>query len=71
MEEDGTPLSGVVFNGYKEKRRLIGQNYSYGQYKTSKYGGAYRYGYGAYGAYGEDEDSDEKPKKNRRKKRKS
>ncbi len=55
LDEDGTTVSGVVFNGFTEKRRLIGENNSYGYYKTSKYGRAYRYGYGAYGAYGSDE----------------
>ena len=55
LEEDGTSISGVVFNGFKEKRRLIGENNTYGYYKTSKYGKSYRYGYGAYGAYGSDE----------------
>ncbi|WP_193212240.1 polysaccharide biosynthesis tyrosine autokinase [Luteolibacter marinus] len=68
LDEDGTKLSGIVFNGFKEKRRLMGENYSYGYYKTSRYGRAYRYGYGAYGAYGED-DQDDKPRKNKRKKR--
>ena len=69
LEEDGTALSGIVFNGFKEKRRLIGENYSYGYYKTSRYGRAYRYGYGAYGAYGDDDQDDGKKKTNRRKKR--
>ncbi len=55
LDEDGTQISGVVFNGFKEKRRLIGENNSYGYYKTSKYGRSYRYGYGSYGAYGSDE----------------
>ncbi len=55
LDEDGTHLSGIVFNGFREKRRLMGENYSYGYYKTSRYGRAYRYGYGAYGAYGSDE----------------
>lgn len=57
IEEDGTPLSGIIFNGFLEKRRLMGENYSYGYYKTSRYGRAYRYGYGAYGAYGSEKDS--------------
>lgn len=57
LAEDGTSLSGVVFNGFREKRRLIGQNYSYGHYKTSRYGKAYRYGYGSYGAYGNEDDT--------------
>ncbi|MEO5715527.1 MAG: polysaccharide biosynthesis tyrosine autokinase [Luteolibacter sp.] len=56
LENDQTLPSGVVFNGFSEKRRLIGQNYSYGNYQTNKYGKAYRYGYGSYGAsYGSDE----------------
>jgi capsular exopolysaccharide synthesis family protein len=58
LEEDGTSLSGIVFNGFKEKRRLMGENYSYGYYKTSRYGKAYRYGYNAYGAYGSENDND-------------
>lgn len=56
LEEDNSKISGVVFNGFREKRSLIGENYSYGYYKTSKYGRAYRYGYGAYGSYGSDDD---------------
>ncbi len=56
LENDSTLPSGVVFNGFSEKRRLIGQNYSYGNYQTNKYGKAYRYGYGSYGAsYGSDD----------------
>ncbi len=57
LREDGTPLSGIVFNGFQEKSRLIGENNTYGYYKTSRYGRSYRYGYGAYGAYGSDSDS--------------
>ena len=57
LEEDGTPLSGIIFNGFLEKRRLMGENYSYGYYKTSRYGRAYRYGYGSYGAYGNEGDT--------------
>jgi succinoglycan biosynthesis transport protein ExoP len=56
LDEDGTYVSGIVFNGFVEKRRLMGENYSYGYYKTSRYGKAYRYGYGSYGAYGSDND---------------
>ena len=52
LEDDGTTVSGIVFNGFKERRRLMGENYSYGYYKTSRYGRAYRYGYVSYGAYG-------------------
>ena len=58
LEEDGTQLSGIVFNGFTEKRRLMGENYSYGYYKTSRYGRAYRYGYNAYGTYGSDHEKD-------------
>lgn len=51
LNEDGTKLSGIVFNGFKERRRLMGENYSYGYYRTSRYGKAYRYGYNSYGSY--------------------
>ncbi len=56
LENDETLPSGVVLNGFSEKRRLIGQNYSYGNYQTNRYGKAYRYGYGSYGSYGSNED---------------
>ncbi|MCW1887310.1 polysaccharide biosynthesis tyrosine autokinase [Luteolibacter flavescens] len=70
LREDGTTLSGIVFNGFKEKRRLIGENYSYGYYRTSRYGRAYRYGYGSYGSYGaDDEDEKDLPKRGNRRKR--
>jgi capsular exopolysaccharide synthesis family protein len=73
VDEDGTQLSGLVFNGFKEKRRLMGQNYSYGYYKTSRYGRAYQYGYGSYGSYGaygaDDEDDDDLPKKRKNRRR--
>ena len=63
LAEDGTHISGLIFNGFVERRRLMGENYSYGYYKTSRYGRAYRYGYGgAYGAYGSD------PEKKKRRK---
>jgi capsular exopolysaccharide synthesis family protein len=58
-----TQVSGIVFNGFKESRRMIGQNYSYGSYRMSRYGKPYQYGYGgygSYGAYGEDESDEEK-----------
>ena len=45
LEEDGIPLSGIIFNGYKERRYLMSENYSYGYYKTS----SYRYSYESYG----------------------
>jgi len=61
LAEDGTHISGIIFNGFVEKRSLMGENYSYGYYKTSRYGRAYRYGYdAAYGAYGSD--SEKKPR---------
>jgi len=50
MDEDGTSLSGVVFNAFKERRLLIGENYSYAYYQISRYGRSYRYGYGSYGS---------------------
>jgi succinoglycan biosynthesis transport protein ExoP len=56
LESNDCLPAGVVFNGFAEKRRLIGQNYSYGNYQTNRYGKAYRYGYGSYGVYGSDED---------------
>jgi len=55
LQHDGQSPAGIVFNGFTEKRRLIGQNYSYGNYQTNKYGRAYRYGYGSYGAYGSED----------------
>lgn len=72
VEEDRTPLSGVIFNGFREKKTLVGQNYSYGYYRTSRYGRSYGYGYGgygAYGAYGADDDDDSGKRKRRRNKR--
>ncbi len=69
LEDGETSPSGLVFNGFAEKRRLIGQNYSYGYYRTNRYGRAYRYGYGAYGAYGEDEWDDDTPKKKKKRKK--
>jgi capsular exopolysaccharide synthesis family protein len=54
LDHDENLPNGVVFNGFTEKRRLIGQNYSYGNYQSNKYGKAYRYGYGSYGSYGSD-----------------
>ncbi|MBB5350823.1 capsular exopolysaccharide synthesis family protein [Haloferula luteola] len=72
LEEGGTPPSGAIFNGFSEKRRLIGENYSYGYYKYGKYGstGSYGYGsYGGYGAYGSDDDDTPRKKNRKRKKR--
>ncbi len=54
LERDQNLPNGIVFNGFSEKRRLIGQNYSYGNYQTNRFGKAYRYGYGSYGSYGAD-----------------
>lgn len=68
----GSTPSGLVFNGFKESRRLIGENYSYGSYRLSRYGRPYQYGYGTYGAYGSDDsdsDSDEEILNRRRKKK--
>jgi succinoglycan biosynthesis transport protein ExoP len=45
-----TPVAGIVFNGYKERRRLIDTNYSYGYYSYGGRGAA-----GSYGAYGSEE----------------
>jgi capsular exopolysaccharide synthesis family protein len=39
---DGIHLSGIVFNGYKERRYLMDRNYSYGYYKPYHYGRAYQ-----------------------------
>ena len=60
LEEDGVKLAGVVMNGYLESRRLLGYNYSYGAYRTGRYGyRQYGYGgYGSYGAYGSDDEED-------------
>ncbi len=64
----GTQPCGIVLNGFKESRRMIGQNYSYGNYRISRYGKPYQYGYGSYGAYGTDkDDSEEKILKRKRK----
>lgn len=45
-----TPLAGVVFNGFRERKRLVGLNYSYGNYKYGSSGNAYGYGNEAYGS---------------------
>jgi capsular exopolysaccharide synthesis family protein len=69
-----TPPAGIIFNGYREVRRMVGQNYSYGAYRMSRYGKTYQYGYGsygAYGAYGADAEDDDKKHAARRKKRRS
>lgn len=51
LEASGVTPEGIVFNGYVEKRMLVGENYSYGYYKYGKYS------YGGYGkVYGQDED---------------
>jgi polysaccharide biosynthesis transport protein len=56
LQADNNLPVGIIFNGFEEKKRLIGQNYSYGNYQTNRYGRAYRYGYGAYGAYGSEDE---------------
>lgn len=66
LESAGTPPSGLIFNGYTESRRRIGYNYTYGSYRTSRFGKAVQYGYGSYGSYGSyghdhDDDHDDEP----------
>jgi polysaccharide biosynthesis transport protein len=56
LKNDNIMPDGIIFNSFSEKRRLMGLNYSYGNYQTNKYGKAYRYGYGSYGVYGNDSD---------------
>lgn len=59
LESANTFPSGLILNGFQEKRRFIGENYTYGYYG----GGRYGYGsYGAYGVYGNDDDEDETPR---------
>ena len=60
LEEDGSRVVGIILNGYRESRRLLGYNYSYGSYRYGKYGySQYGYGgYGSYGSYGSDDDED-------------
>lgn len=53
LDEAGTPPSGLVFNGFVERKRLIGYNYTYGYYKYGRYGQAYKYGHDHYGGYGD------------------
>lgn len=59
MDDDGTTPSGIVINGFEEKKGLF--NYKYG-YGYSGYGGYGQYGkgygYGSYGAYGSDTEDD-------------
>lgn len=62
--------SGLVLNGFKESRRMIAENYSYGAYRTNRYGNPSQYGYGGYGAYGEDEADEEREIAARKKRRK-
>jgi polysaccharide biosynthesis transport protein len=50
FEEDRTHLSGVVVNGYKERRSQIGENGSYGYYQRSRSGRTGTYGHGSYGS---------------------
>lgn len=60
MDDDGTTPSGIVINGFEEKKGLFNYNkYGYGY---SGYGGYGQYGkgygYGSYGAYGSDAEDD-------------
>ena len=48
IEEDGIQPSGIIFNGYKERRFLMGENYSYGYYKSSRTGRSSRYRFDGY-----------------------
>lgn len=70
-----SPPSGIVFNGFKETRRMIGENYSYGSYRLSRYGRPYQYGYGSYGSYGaygsDDHDDESEIDKRKRRARKA
>ena len=63
LKSSGVLPEGIVFNGYVEKRFLIGANYSYGYYRYGRYNygyGKYKYGYGSYGSvYGESDPEDE------------
>jgi capsular exopolysaccharide synthesis family protein len=54
LQSSGANASGLVFNGFKEKRFFVGLNYSYGSYSRG------RYGYGTYGVYGEDDDGEDR-----------
>lgn len=70
LNSAGSPPSGLVLNGFKESRRMMGQNYSYGGYRMSRYGKPYQYGYGSYGSYGAygSDESDDGGKRSKRKK---
>ncbi|MGE9270116.1 MAG: polysaccharide biosynthesis tyrosine autokinase [Verrucomicrobiales bacterium] len=74
IAEDGHTVHGLVFNDFSEKRRLVGENYSYGYYRTSRYGPRYQYGYGrpgSHGAYGSDDgDAEKRANRQRQKRRK-
>ena len=48
LAEDGIQPDGIVFNGYRERSYLVGENFSYGYYQQSRYGGK-RYIHDAYG----------------------
>lgn len=54
LDSKGLRVSGLVMNGFKNKKRLLDANYSYGSYRYGRYGRAY--GYGQYGSYGSDQD---------------
>lgn len=52
LAADRTPLSGLVLNGFLERRSRIAFNYSYGYYKYGQSGNAYGAGDEGYGAKG-------------------
>jgi capsular exopolysaccharide synthesis family protein len=54
LASGGTPVSGIVFNGYRERKRLISSNHSYGYYSYGRRGRARPYVSDGYGAYGSD-----------------
>ncbi len=59
LDDFNVTPEGIIFNGYQERRSLIGKNYSYGYYQYGKYGksGYGKYQYGSYGSvYGEKEE---------------
>jgi Mrp family chromosome partitioning ATPase len=75
LDSYGTSPSGLVLNAHAESRGSIGQNYSYGNYRMSKFGKPYQYGYGSYGSYGaygadDDDEDDSSSKKSKRKRSK-
>lgn len=73
LDSYGTSPSGLILNAHAESRGSIGQNYSYGNYRMSKFGKPYQYGYGSYGSYGaygsDDDDEDETESRKTKRKR--